>query len=269
MNRNAYAFSFLAPAMAALVGCSSGPADSAAKKAVVWDKIQGKAQVIEEPGGTENAALNAGGSSIYIWKGVRRYRLFLRKPVEVEHGKQYVVEGLLAQRVIDEIGDPDGGKHGYPLQTSCAEVIHRAWPGIALDDADLDTSVLRSAVQRYPARGVFLVNKIDPAPASTGGDEPNDADDTKIPDVKVPAEKQRSSLTSTPPVLTTPLWSPDGGKVSCAVIINSKGEVSELKTGKQLCEAVPWDAYHYTPPVQGGKPVKVDTEVEVSFDARK
>ena len=266
MNRNAYALGFLGLTLAALVGCSSGPSESAAKKAVVWDKIQGKAQVIEEPGGAENAALNAGGSSVYIWQGVKRYRLFLRKPSDVQNGKQYVVEGLLAQKVIDELGDPDGGKHGYPLQASCSEVIHRAWPGIELDNADLDASALRSAVQRYPARGVFLVNKIDPAP---GGDQAADDDaDKKIPEVKVPAEKERASLTSTPPALTAPLWS-DGGKVSCPVVIDTKGEVSELNTGKQLCEAVPWDAYHFTPLVQGGKPVKVDTEVEVNFEPRK
>jgi hypothetical protein len=42
-----------------------------------------------------------------------------------------------------------------------------------------------------------------------------------------------------------------------------------LETGAQLCEAVPWGEFKYPPPVQGGKPVRVKTEVSVQFEARK
>ena len=69
-----------------------------------------------------DSALNAGGSSVYIWEGVRRYRLFFKTPFEVEGGKEYVVEGVHAQKIIDELGDPDQGKNGYPLLASCERV---------------------------------------------------------------------------------------------------------------------------------------------------
>jgi len=52
-------------------------------------------------------------------------------------------------------------------------------------------------------------------------------------------------------------------------VINSKGKISELDTGVQLCEAVPWSQFTYQPPVRGGHPVKVSTEVEVKFEPRK
>jgi hypothetical protein len=55
----------------------------------------------------------------------------------------------------------------------------------------------------------------------------------------------------------------------CKVIIDEKGVISELETGAQLCEAVPWGEFKYPPPVQGGKPVRVKTEVSVQFEARK
>ena len=45
--------------------------------------------------------------------------------------------------------------------------------------------------------------------------------------------------------------------------------IAELQTGKQLCEFVDWSKYHYQPPVQAGRPVKVSTEVEVRFEPRK
>jgi hypothetical protein len=57
--------------------------------------------------------------------------------------------------------------------------------------------------------------------------------------------------------------------VSCKVVINSQGKVSELESGTQLCEAVPWSQFRYQPPVRGGRPVKVSTEVEVRFEPRK
>src|ERR1044071_2647563 len=102
-------------AIALWSGCSSKPAGNEAKKAAApLDRIQGKAQVLIEGGGAMDAALNAGStSSVYIWEGLRRYRLFLKTPVEVKHGEEYIVEGVNAQRIIDEIGDPDDGKNGY------------------------------------------------------------------------------------------------------------------------------------------------------------
>jgi hypothetical protein len=57
--------------------------------------------------------------------------------------------------------------------------------------------------------------------------------------------------------------------VLCKVVIDSEGKVSELGTGMQLCEAVPWSQFRYKPAVQGGHPVKVNTEVEVRFEPRK
>jgi len=71
------------------------------------DRIQGKAQVLVESGGATDAALNAGGPSMYLWEGTHRYRLFLRTAVEVVHGSEYTAEGVYAHKAIDEIGDPD------------------------------------------------------------------------------------------------------------------------------------------------------------------
>ena len=72
-------FLFLALTVAALSGCSSGPAAKEAKKAaVVLDRVEeGKAKVMQESNGAAVAALNAGGPSLYIWEGTQRYRLFL------------------------------------------------------------------------------------------------------------------------------------------------------------------------------------------------
>ncbi len=52
MNRNTRIFCFLVLTLAALGGCSSKPAAKESKKAAAaLDKIQGKAQVLVEPGG--------------------------------------------------------------------------------------------------------------------------------------------------------------------------------------------------------------------------
>ena len=67
-----------------------------------------------------DAALNAGGPSVYLVDGLNRYRLFFNKPFQVEPGKEYVAEGIYAQKAIDAMGDPDQGKNGYPLESSCA-----------------------------------------------------------------------------------------------------------------------------------------------------
>jgi len=108
------------------------------------DRIQGKAQVLVESENTTDAALNAGGSSVYLWEGTHRYRLFLRKPVEVVHGKEYIAEGVYAQKAIEEIGDPDQGKNGYPLPSSCERVVRMAWSGLSFDELDSTASLVRA-----------------------------------------------------------------------------------------------------------------------------
>ena len=134
MNRYLPFFCSLVIALAAGIGCGGKPP---VKKAAP-DKIQGKAQVLIESGGAMDAALNAGSpSSVYIWEGVRRYRLFFKTPYEVTHGNEYIVEGVYAQRVIDEIGDSDQGQNGYPLLASCRRVMTMAWDNLPMDAIDL------------------------------------------------------------------------------------------------------------------------------------
>lgn len=270
MHRNVCIFSFLALSLAALDGCSSAPPAKEAKKSATPDKIVGKAQVLEESGG-ENTALNAGGSSIYLWQGVQRYRLFLNKQSDVVHGNVYVAEGVYAQKAIDDLGDPDQGKNGYPLQASCRSVVRSVWGALAMDEIDADATVLRARINRYPARPVFLVSKVRPATAEeaatvTVADATTDAN---VPEVSVAADKQSALLIEGPIVEPAPLWQPEGGTVDCRLTINPQGRVSQLDTGKQLCEAVPWAKFTYKPTVQAGKPVRVDTEVHVKFEARK
>jgi hypothetical protein len=273
MNRNARIFCFLALTLAALGGCSSQPPAAESKKGgTALDKIQGKAQVLVESESASDSALNAGGPSVYLWEGAHRYRLFLRTPVEVVHGKEYVAEGINAQKVIDDLGDPDQGKNGYPLPSSCERVVRMAWSGLAFDATDTDASVLRARVQRYPARTVFLVTRIRPATdaeISASAEPKKEAEEKNIPEVSVPADKQRAFLIAGPTVQTAPLWNPAGETVSCKVVIGTDGKISDLETGAQLCEAVPWAQFRYQPPVKGGHPVKVETEVEVRFEARK
>jgi hypothetical protein len=260
-------FFVLVLAIAVLAGCSSKPPATASKKAAL-DRIQGKMQVLVEPGGAADAAMNAGGPSLYLWEGTRRYRLFVRTPVEVVHGREYIVEGVYAQKMIDELGDPDQGRNGYPLQSSCDRVISAAWSSQAFDIADGQASLLRSRIKRYPARPVFLVTKL--TPVDTGSAEAKKvADEADVPEVSVPAEKQRALLIEGPTVHTAPLWEPAGGTVTCKVIIGPDGKVSELETGAQLCEAVPWSQFRYQPTIQRGRAVKVKTEVEVRFEPRK
>jgi hypothetical protein len=276
MNRNARIFCFLILTLAALVGCSSKPSAQDSKKAeTALDKIQGKAQVLTESGGASDAALNAGGPSVYLWVGARRYRLFLRTPVEVVHGDQYVAEGVYAQKAIDELGDPDQGKNGYPLQTSCERVVTTAWKGLAFDAIDSQAAVLRAIVKRYPARAVFLVAQIRPVTATESGAasaEPKKdaaAEEKNIKEVSVAADKQKALLMEGSPVQTAPLWEPEGGTVSCKVVIDPEGKISDLESTTQLCESVTWSQFRYQPPVQGGHPVKVKTEVEMRFEPRK
>jgi len=275
MNRYIPAFCFVVLTLAAGNGCGSKPPANQAKSAAAApDRIQGKAQVlIESAGGAMDSTLNAGSaSSVYIWEGVHRYRLFFRTPQEVTHGDEYVVEGVNAQRVIDEIGDPDQGKNGYPLLPSCRRVITTAWKNLPLDAIDLDAQALRIKVNRYPARTVFLVTRIQPVKATEGGaaaKKGGAAEEKDVPEVSVPGAKQRAFLVGTPPVQTAPLWEPKAETVSCQVVIGPDGKIAELETGKQLCEFVDWSKYLYQPPVKAGHPVKVSTEVEVRFEALK
>ena len=137
MNRNTRIFCFLAVTLAALGGCSSKPSTSESKKAgTALQTIQGKAQVLEESGGSGDSVLSLSGSSLYLWVGTHRYRLFLRTAVKLVHGSEYVAEGIDAQKAIDDIGDPDQGKNGYPLQSSCERVVKMAWSGLAFDVTD-------------------------------------------------------------------------------------------------------------------------------------
>jgi hypothetical protein len=270
MNCNAGSCCLLLLVLAGLSGCSGGPSVNESGKArTAPDKIQGKAQVLNESTATD-ATLNAGGPSVYLWQGPQRYRLFFKTAIEVVHGKEYVAEGVNAQKAIDEIGDPDQGKNGYPLQSSCESAVKMAWSGLSFDELDSKVAALRAKVKRYPARTVFLVTRLQPVGADSA--EPKkDADDTEkdIPEVSVAADKQRALLVEGPAVQTAPLWEPAGGTVRCKVVIDAKGKISELETGIQLCEAVPWSRFRYQPPVERGHPVKVKTEVEVRFEPRK
>jgi hypothetical protein len=276
MNRDARIFCFLVLTLVALGGCSSKPSANESKKAeTAPDRIQGKAQVLEESGGASDAALNSGGPSVYLWEGANRYRLFLRTATEVVHGGEYIAEGVYAQKAIDEIGDPDQGKNGYPLQSSCERVVVMAWRGQAFDAVEAQAAVLRARVKRYPARPVFLVTRIRPVTStdsSTASAEPKKdaaAGEKNIPEVSVAGDKQRAFLIEGSPVQTAPLWEPAGGTVRCKVVIDKEGKISELESAAQLCETVPWSKFRYQPPVQGGHPVKVRTEVEMRFEPRK
>jgi len=275
MNRSARIFSFLVLTLAALGGCSSKPSAQVSKQAeTAPDRIQGKAQVLPESGGASDAALNAGGPSVYLWEGAKRYRLFLRTATEVVHGDEYIAEGVYAQKAIDDLGDPDQGKNGYPLQTSCERVVTTAWTGLPFDAIDSQAAVLRAIVKRYPARAVFLVARIRPVTSkegSTASAEPKKdaAEEKSIPEVSVAGDKQRALLIEGSPVQTAPLWEPEGGTVSCKVVIDPEGKVSELQSTAQLCETVAWSKFRYKPTVQGGHGVQVKTEVEVRFDPRK
>jgi len=275
MNRNTRIFCLLVLALAALGACSSGPAANESKKAGrPLDRIQGKAQV-GDSGGAADAAMNAGGPSVYLKDGDHRYRLYLRTAAEVADGHEYVAEGVYAQKAIDEIGDPDQGKNGYPLPSSCERVVRMAWNNLAFDELDADTTLLGARIKRYPARPVFLVTRIRPATSeessAAGAEAKKDAaaEGKDVPEVSIAPEKQSALLTEGPTVQTAPLWEPAGGTVRCKVIIGPEGKISELETGVQLCEAVPWPQFRYQPRMQGGHPVSVKTEVEVHFEPRK
>jgi hypothetical protein len=198
---------------------------------------------------------------------MHRYRLFFNKAVQVDPGKEYIAEGVYAQKAIDGIGDPDQGKNGYPLEASCDRVVKMVWAGLSFDANDSFVSTLRTRVRRYPARPVFLVKTLTPVTTKEGSADAK-AEEKELPEVSVPADKQRALLIEGPTTLTAPLWEPTGGTVRCKVSI-SDGKISDLDTGAQLCETVPWSQFRYQPTLKNGRPVKVKTEVEVRFDPRK
>ena len=273
MKRTGPWFYLLALMFALLGGCSSQPSAQQAKKAAaVADRIQGKLQLLDERN-TNDAAMNAGGYSAYLWVGPRRFRLYMRSRPELVHGKQYIAEGVWAQRVIDEIGDPDNGARGYPLPDSCRRVVTTAWHGQAFDAVDSQSSLVCAVVTRHPARPLFLVTKIqqaEPEDAASESAKQKKAESEKgIHEITVPAEKQRALLLESPPVQVAPLWQVAGGKEMCKVFIDPEGKISELLSGLPLCEAVDWSKYRYKPTVSGGRPVWVNSAVEVTFEARK
>jgi len=270
MSLNTCAFSSLVLALAGLAGCSSQQATKQA--AAAPDKIQGKAQVVPSESTALDASLNAGGPSVYLVDGLNRYRLFFNKAFQVEPGREYIAEGVYAQKAIDAIGDPNQGKNGYPLESSCDSVVRMAWPGLAFDVTDSYSASLRAKVRRFPARPVLLVTRIQPVTsASDSAKQKKEAGgaEKEASQVSVPAEKQRAFLVEGPTVLTAPLWEPSGGTPRCKVVIDEEGKIAELDSGAQLCETVPWSQFRYQPTVRSGHPVRVSTEVEVRFDPRK
>jgi len=267
-----HSFCFLVLILFGLGGCSSGPSPTESKSAAkAHDKIQGKVQEMASETTATDVALNAGGPSVYLLAGLHRYRLFFRKAVEIDPTKEYEVEGVYAQKEIDAIGDPDQGKNGYPLPGSCERVVKMAWPGLAMDVTDLHSQVLCARIKRYPARPVFLVTRLTPATAKEKGEPGIGAgvEGEDIPEVTVPADKQRALLIAGSAVQTAPLWAPEAATVRCKLLIDKDGKIAELETGVQLCESVPWTDFRYKPTLKGGHPVRVETEVEVRFEARK
>jgi hypothetical protein len=266
MTRNTCGFCFLVLTLAGLAGCSSEPPVKQA--ATAPDKIQGKALITNESTASD-AALNAGGPSVYLIDGLNRYRLFFNSPFQVTQGQEYAAEGVYAQKTIDAIGDPDQGKNGYPLESSCDRVVRMAWPGLAFDLTDAHTKSLLAKVKRFPARAVFLVTRIQPVTDSAKQKKEIGAGEKEAPIVSVPADKQLALLVEGSSVLTAPLWESAGGTARCKVVIDEEGKIAELNSGAQLCETVPWSQFRYKPTVKGGQPVRVNTEVEVRFDPRK
>jgi len=251
-----------------LIGCSSQPAAKPA--AAPLDKIHGKALILLTETTPLDAALNAGGPSVYLIDGLNRYRLFFEKPFQVEANQEYAAEGVYAQKEIDALGDPDQGKNGYPLKSSCDQVVKMAWPALAFDVFDGYSSSLRAKVNRFPARAVFLVTKIEPV-TDDSSKQKKDSESAKkeAPSVSVAADKQSALRIEGPTTLPAPLWEPQGGTANCKVVVDEEGRIAELNSGAQLCETVPWSQFRYKPALKGGQPVRVDTEVEVHFDPRK
>jgi len=266
MTRDTYVFGCLVVALAGLAGCSRELPKQAAPAP---DKIQGKAQVVLSETSQLDASMNGGGPSVYLVDGLNRYRLFFDKASPVEAGKEYIAEGVYAQKAIDAIGDPNQGKNGYPLGSSCDSVVRTAWPALDFDVVNSYSTSLCTKVKRYPARPVFMVAQIKPVTDSSKQKEDTGAEEKEAPQVSVSTDKQRALLVAGPTVLAAPLWEPTGGTARCKVVIDEEGKIAELNSGAQLCETVPWSQFRYQPTVKGGHPVRVNTEVEVRFDPRK
>jgi hypothetical protein len=151
---------------------------------------------------------------VHILEGTHRYRLYLRTPVEIADGKEYVAEGIYAQKAIDEIGDSDQGKNGCPLESSCEHIVRKVWTNVSFDAVDPLASTVRPRVKRYPARPLFLVTRIEPATstdtASAQVDKDAAVDPDSVPEVSGPAEKERASMIQGPAVQKAPLWDPEG-----------------------------------------------------------
>ena len=269
MTRDTHAFCFLVISLTGLAGCSSEPSAKPTRSTPL-DKIHGKAQVLTAETSASDTALNAGGPSVYLVDGLNRYRLFFNKPFQTEPGQEYTAEGINAQKAIDAIGDPDQGKNGYPLESSCDKVVRDAWPNQSFDVTASNSASLRARVKRFPARTVFLVTSIQPATSdSAQAKKSTAAGEKEAPEVSVPADKQHALLVEGPTTLPAPLWESAGATARCKVVIDEEGKIAELNSGSQLCEAVPWAQFRYKPTAKGGRPVRVDTEVEVRFEARK
>ncbi len=266
MTRNTYVSCCLVLAVSGLAGCSSAPPKQSAPAP---DKIQGKAQVVLSETTQLDASINGGGPSVYLVDGLTRYRLFFDKTAPVDAGKEYMAEGVYAQKAIDAIGDPDQGKNGYPLGSSCDSVVRAAWPALSFDVVDSYSTSLCAKVKRFPARPVFMVTQIKPVTDSAKQKQDTGAEEKEAPNVSIPAEKQRALLVEGPTVLPAPLWEPTGGTTRCKVVIDEKGKIAELDSGAQLCETVPWSQFRYQPTLKGGQPARVITEVEIRFDPRK
>jgi hypothetical protein len=260
-----YLIHFLFVGLTGLAACSS---EAPKKEVAAPDKIQGKAQIVLTETSALDASMNAGGPSVYLVKGLSRYRLFFNKSFQVDPGKEYAAEGVYAQKAVDAIGDPDQGKNGYPLESSCSSAVRMAWPGLALDLADSYAHSLRDRVKRFPARPVFLVTKIEPVESAKQTKDGETAE-KEAPEVSVPSDKQSALLIEGPTVLAAPLWAPSGGTARCKVVIDEEGKIAELNSGAQLCETAPWSQFRYKPTVKAGHPARVSTEVEVRFDPRK
>jgi len=272
MQRTAYLLFFLVLTLIVFGGCSSAPSSKEpAKAAAPPDKIQGKAQIALNETSSDDAAMNAGGPTVYLVNGMHRYRLFFNKPFQVDASKEYIAEGVNAQKAIDEMGDPDQGKNGYPLDASVGRVVRTAWPGLAFDATDGLVATLRSRIKRYPARPVFLVMALTPVTTPDKDSEAaaqKQAEEEALPEVSVPADKQKALLIEGPKSLPAPLFEPTATTTSCKVFI-ADGKILALDTGAQLCESVPWSQFRYQPTLKGGKPVKVKTEVAIQFEPRK
>lgn len=103
-------FSIVMTAFAALSGCSSTPPAGEAKKAA--PDIQGPGQAANHGyrHRRERFRSQRRGPSVFIWEGMQQYRLFSKRTANVVDGEHYIVEGIHAQKMIDEIGDPNGAR---------------------------------------------------------------------------------------------------------------------------------------------------------------